>query len=73
MKKLSLEMLRLTSDEVLQRSQMKKITGGGKYYCECTAGPGKWEGNYGSDMEAARAIGTWCEGGMGTCSGAPQQ
>ena len=28
MKKLSLEMLRLTSDEVLQRSQMKKITGG---------------------------------------------
>jgi hypothetical protein len=28
MKKLSLEMLKLTSDEVLQRSQMKKITGG---------------------------------------------
>ncbi|MCL6258552.1 hypothetical protein M3O96_05600 [Aquiflexum sp. TKW24L] len=28
MKKLSLEMLRLTSDEVLGRSQMKKITGG---------------------------------------------
>jgi hypothetical protein len=28
MKKLSLEMLRLTSDEVLERSQMKKITGG---------------------------------------------
>jgi len=28
MKKLSIEMLRLTSDEVLQRSQMKKITGG---------------------------------------------
>jgi len=28
MKKLSLEMLRLTSDEVLQRSQMKKISGG---------------------------------------------
>lgn len=33
MKKLSLEMLRLTSDEVLQRSQMKKITGG---YGNCT-------------------------------------
>ena len=28
MKKLSLEMLKLTSNEVLQRSQMKKITGG---------------------------------------------
>ncbi|MFC0261890.1 hypothetical protein [Fontibacter flavus] len=28
MKKLNLEMLRLTSDEVLERSQMKKITGG---------------------------------------------
>ena len=28
MKKLSLEMLRLTSEEVLERSQMKKITGG---------------------------------------------
>jgi hypothetical protein len=28
MKMLSLEMLRLTSDEILGRSQMKKITGG---------------------------------------------
>ncbi|TVP50464.1 MAG: hypothetical protein EA341_07335 [Mongoliibacter sp.] len=37
MKKLSLEMLRLTSDEVLGRSQMKKITGGNDnvYYCQC--------------------------------------
>lgn len=42
MKKLSLEMLRLTSDEVLQRSQMKKITGGygGIEWslCTCTIG-----------------------------------
>lgn len=40
MKKLSIEMLRLTSEEVLERSQMKKITGGyggGKYKC-CTTG-----------------------------------
>jgi hypothetical protein len=42
MKKLSLEMLRLTSDEVLGRSQMKKITGGyggtgNKYKC-CDSG-----------------------------------
>ncbi len=35
MKKLSLEMLRLTSDEVLKRSQMKKITGGYTYTCHC--------------------------------------
>lgn len=36
MKKLSLEMLRLTSDEVLHRSQMKKITGGyGNCYLTC--------------------------------------
>ncbi|MBW3470374.1 hypothetical protein [Arthrospiribacter ruber] len=34
MKKLNLEMLRLTSDEVLGRSQMKKITGG--YGCWLT-------------------------------------
>lgn len=34
MKKLSLELLRLTSDEVLERSQMKKITGG--YGGNCT-------------------------------------
>jgi len=33
MKKLSLEMLRLTPGEVLERSQMKKITGG---YGGCT-------------------------------------
>ncbi len=34
MKKLSLEMLRLTSEEVLGRSQMKKITGG--YGSDCS-------------------------------------
>ncbi|WP_332912067.1 hypothetical protein [Algoriphagus boritolerans] len=28
MKKLSLEMLRLSTNEILERSQMKKITGG---------------------------------------------
>ncbi|GMQ27326.1 hypothetical protein Aoki45_40090 [Algoriphagus sp. oki45] len=34
MKKLNLEMLRLSTDEVLERSQMKKITGGyGMSYC----------------------------------------
>jgi len=45
MKKLSLEMLRLTSDEVLQRSQMKKIAGGygwSAYYCQCVSSPGTY-------------------------------
>lgn len=37
MKKLSLEMLRLSSNEVLERSQMKKITGGyGTTMVSCT-------------------------------------
>ncbi|WP_113923741.1 TIGR04149 family rSAM-modified RiPP [Cognataquiflexum aquatile] len=38
MKKLSLEMLKLTSEEVLERSQMKKITGGygfNAFHCQC--------------------------------------
>jgi hypothetical protein len=42
MKKFSLEMLRLTSADVLERSQMKKITGGvgGTFYnCSCSGGP----------------------------------
>ncbi len=44
MKKLSLEMLRLTSEEVLGRSHMKKIAGGygetdGQYKC-CTMNGG---------------------------------
>lgn len=36
MKKFSLEMLRLTSDEVLGRSQMKKITGGYSTTLRCS-------------------------------------
>jgi natural product precursor len=40
MKKLSLEMLRLTSDEVLQRSQMKMVKGGaGAWICRCGLNP----------------------------------
>ncbi|WP_130274867.1 hypothetical protein [Cecembia calidifontis] len=48
MKKFSLEMLRLTSDEVLGRSQMKKIRGGsdaslpgdGFTMCDCSTSSG---------------------------------
>jgi natural product precursor len=35
MKKLSLEMLRLSSDEVLKREQMAKIRGGDYWQCNC--------------------------------------
>jgi natural product precursor len=35
MKKLSLEMLKLTLDEVLDRSQMKNILGGAYWKCHC--------------------------------------
>jgi hypothetical protein len=70
MKKLSLEMLQLTSEEVLGRNQMKKITGGRRYSCQCTMGPGSWTANYSSDEQAWLALGEWCEGGAGTCSGA---
>jgi hypothetical protein len=50
MKKLSLEMLRLTSDEVIERSQMKKITGGygGGVGCSmwsCNTGFGCYQSN----------------------------
>ena len=40
MKKLSLEMLKLTSKEVLERSQMQKVLGGQFYNCRC--GRGNW-------------------------------
>ena len=42
MKKFNLEMLRLTSDEVLDRSQMKKITGGDISFtmCDCSRSGG---------------------------------
>lgn len=69
MKKLSLEMLRLSTNEILERSQMKKITGGLKYRCTCSAGPGEWTANYSSDQQAWEALGEWCEGGMGSCTG----
>jgi len=57
MKKLSLEMLRLTSEEVLQRSQMKMVLGGGRFYCTCSGGGvGSWHGTYNSAQGIANAI-----------------
>ena len=40
MKKLSLEMLRLSTNEILERSQMKMILGGQFWRCHC--GDGNW-------------------------------
>lgn len=68
MKKLSLEMLRLTSEEVLGRNQMKKITGGLRWTCTCSMGPGQWSANYATAEAAWLALGEWCEGGAGGCT-----
>jgi natural product precursor len=69
MKKLNLEMLRLTSADVLERSQMKKITGGygNSYYCHCIGSVGAWSGSYSSWGSAINSISTWCESGSGSC------
>jgi hypothetical protein len=72
MKKLSLEMLRLTSDEVLQRSQMKKITGGygsgscgykhtdGLIICGLTMTQAQQLHMYGGGNWCCNSCGTYC-------------
>jgi natural product precursor len=70
MKKLSLEMLRLTSDEVLHRSQMKKITGGYgtvSVYCHCTGSVGAWSGTYSSWDAVRAAVVANCASEAGYC------
>jgi hypothetical protein len=72
MKKLSLEMLRLTSDEVLGRSQMKKITGG--YGTSGTCGYRTSSGisfcgvNRSVAMTNAGSGGNWCCDSCGSTS-----
>jgi natural product precursor len=67
MKKLSLEMLRLTSDEVLGRSQMKSVIGGAMFRCTCYNSVGSWTGNY-SDKATAEAYGGGnCASGIAQC------
>ncbi|RZS95830.1 hypothetical protein [Cecembia calidifontis] len=74
MKKLSLEMLRLTSDEVLGRSQMKKVTGGGHYYsCHCTGSVGSWTGYYETLAQRNAAVVRNCASEAGYCIGGPMQ
>ena len=66
-------MLRLTSADVLERSQMKKITGGyggsgcTYYSCHCTdGGSGSWSGCY-SGGGAGNSIRMYCNR-SGVCS-----
>jgi hypothetical protein len=68
MKKLSLEMLKLTSDEVLQRGQMKMITGGERYRCTCTDSVGSYTGNYSSYDAAMSSALTWCASNHANCA-----
>jgi hypothetical protein len=63
MKKISLEMLRLSSDDVLERSQMKKITGG--------YGGGGGGCSYGRCDAATTCCDPhiyWCSGASGYCT-----
>ena len=69
MKKLSLEML--TSDEVIQKSQMKKITVGyGTYiYSYCTRGSvGAWGGYYSNGQAVSNAVAMYCAIGTAYCN-----
>ena len=58
MKKLSLEMLKLTSNEVLQRSQMKKITGG---YGGSGCGSGVNQCSFACPCNSSQ---DWCDQGL---------
>ena len=60
MKKLSLEMLKLTSEEVLERSQMKNITGDGYWHCRCSPSSSPFTVMANDDMEAAQVGAAQC-------------
>jgi hypothetical protein len=68
MKKLSLEMLRLSSEEVLGRSPMKSIVGGGRFRCVCYQSTGSWTGNYRDKATAEANGGGHCESGIAQCT-----
>ncbi|MFC3416890.1 hypothetical protein [Algoriphagus hitonicola] len=68
MKKLSLEMLRLTSEDVLGSSQMKSIVGGGSFRCVCYNSKGSWTGTYSDQATAEAAGGGHCESGIAQCT-----
>jgi natural product precursor len=60
MKKLSLEMLRLTSEEVLERNQMAKITGGGYWRCSCSSSSPQFTVMANDDIEATQVAAAEC-------------
>lgn len=68
MKKLSLEMLRLSSEEVLGRSQMKSIMGGQRFRCTCYNSIGSWTGNYADKATAEAEGGGHCASGIAQCT-----
>jgi natural product precursor len=67
MKKLSLEMLKLSSEEVLERSQMKSVIGGARFRCNCYNSTGSWTGNYSDQATAEANGGGHCESGIAQC------
>lgn len=67
MKKLSLEMLRLSSEEVLGRSQMKSVIGGARFRCTCYNSVGSWTGNYSDKATAEAQGGGDCASGIAQC------
>ena len=67
MKKLSLEMLRLSTNEILERSQMKSVIGGARFRCTCYNSVGSWTGNYSDKATAEAQGGGNCATGIAQC------
>lgn len=69
MKKLSLEMLRLTSEEVIDRTQMANVKGGGWefWHCSCGGGP---EFTVFTDSDDPTEL-TLCQPAVAVCTPAP--
>ncbi|TDK51102.1 hypothetical protein E1898_00200 [Algoriphagus formosus] len=70
MKKLSLEMLRLSTEDVLERSQMKKITGGdggsGTCWLRCS---NDWQRSMQVPFCGSSTVSFYClEGSEATCN-----
>jgi natural product precursor len=64
MKKLSLGKLWLSSEEVLQRSQMKMVYGGGFWHCHCgISNPSLFTVMANNDMEAVATAAESCGAG----------
>ncbi|WP_288373267.1 hypothetical protein [uncultured Algoriphagus sp.] len=69
MKKLSLEMLRLSTEEVLERSQMARVTGGNWAYWHCSCGGGPQFTVF-TDSDDPTEL-TLCQPAVAVCTPAP--